>query len=149
MWAIGLLVRVSVQGLADRAVNGYARYIVLPGMKMMSQDNFSSGFFLGSVIGGIVGGIVGALLVSRRELDALSDLPEDDRSRETYESKPSRQKLPKSDRYQMQTARHSLDEKIAQLNEAIDDVRLQLGHVNGNRQGDQQISGQANSGESF
>ena len=147
MRAIGLLVRV--RGLADRAVSGYPRYIVLPGMKMMSQDNFASGFFLGSVVGGIVGGVVGALLVSRRDLDALSDLPEDDRSPETLPSKSSRQKLPRSDRYQMPTARHSLDEKIAQLNEAIDDVRLQLGHVNGNRQGDQQLSGQSNSGERF
>ncbi|MGK7901600.1 MAG: hypothetical protein AB4352_09335 [Hormoscilla sp.] len=118
-------------------------------MKMMSQDNFSSGFLLGSAIGGIIGGLVGALLVSRRDLDALSNLPEDDPSPETLPSKPSRQKLPKGDRMRMQTAGHSLDEKIAQLNEAIDDVRLQLGHVNGNRQGEQELSGQPNSGERF
>jgi hypothetical protein len=34
----------------------------------------------------------------------------------------------------MEVARLSLEDKIAQLNQAIDDVRLQLGDVNGNAQ---------------
>lgn len=116
---------------------------------MNQQDNFSSGFLLGSALGGILGGLVGALLVSRRDLDALSHLPEEDPSPETLPSKPSKQKLPRSDRYQMQTARHNLDEKIAQLNEAIDEVREQLSHVNGNGKGEQKVSGQPTNGEVF
>lgn len=109
----------------------------------MSQDNFSSGFLLGSVFGGIVGGVVGALLVSRRELDALSQMSEEDNSPEALPRKPQWRKLQVGDEYRMEAARQGLDEKIAQLNEAIDDVRLQLGHVNGNGKGDQELSGQA------
>jgi len=150
MRAIGLLVQVRGEGLADRAVNGYPRYIVLPGMKMMSQDNFSSGFLLGSVIGSIIGGVVGALLVSRREIDALSQLSEaEQNSPEPLPRKPSRLKLPTTEGLRMEAARQGLDEKIAQLNEAIDDVRLQLGYVDANRKGDQGLSGQPTNGEVF
>lgn len=115
----------------------------------MSQDNFSSGFLLGSAIGGIVGGLVGALLVSRRDLDALPQLSEDDNPPEALPRKPSRRKLHSKDEYRMEAARQGLDQKIAQLNEAIDDVREQLGHVNANRKAEQELSGQATNGERF
>lgn len=130
--------------LASRPVSGYPKYIALPSMKMNQQDNFSSGFLLGSMVGGILGGVVGALLVSRWNLDALSQLsdaepvPRRSRGKEDPEAlprKPSRRKLHSPDKYRMEAARQGLDEKIAQLNEAIDDVRLQLGHVNANGKG--------------
>jgi len=119
-------------------------------MKMNQQDNFSSGFLLGSVVGGILGGVVGALLVSRRDLDALSQLSEaEQNSPEALPRKPSRRKLHSPDEYRMEAARQGLDEKIAQLNEAIDDVRLQLGHVNANGKGGQELSGRPTNGEVF
>ncbi|MBO1347436.1 MAG: hypothetical protein EBE86_008565 [Hormoscilla sp. GUM202] len=110
---------------------------------MNQQDNFSSGFLLGSVVGGILGGVVGALLVSRRDLDALSQLSDAEQNNipEALPRKPSRRKLHSPDEYRMEAARQGLDEKIAQLNEAIDDVRLQLGHVNANGKGGQELSG--------
>jgi Na+/glutamate symporter len=90
---------------------------------MSQQDNFGTGFVLGAIFGGVVGGIVGAVAASRRnelpeETNAESNLPESKGERfETEE--------------EMEKARRSLEDKISQLNLAIDDVRHQLGNVNG------------------
>lgn len=94
---------------------------------MSQQDNFASGFITGALLGGVVGGVIGALAASRlsssggREssrlrfrdeedfIDAADDLTEES----------------------MEQARRGLEDKIAQLNEAIDDVRQQMGGTNG------------------
>lgn len=92
---------------------------------MSQKDNFGSGFVLGSVVGGVVGGILGTLLatrnqtaVTRKNKNALKD-KEDSPLQFTSEES-------------MEVARHSLEDKIAQLNSAIDEVRQQLNSVNGN-----------------
>lgn len=89
---------------------------------MSQQDNFGTGFILGAIIGGVVGGVVGAVAASRRneskEAENLENLPKN--SGERLETDADIEK-----------ARRRLEDKISQLNLAIDDVRHQLGNVNG------------------
>ena len=90
---------------------------------MSQQNNFGSGFILGSIVGGVVGGVLGTILTSRQEQQVTNQ--EDSRlkngSRISLKSEES-----------IELARHGLEEKIAQLNLAIDDVRQQLGSVEAN-----------------
>jgi hypothetical protein len=85
---------------------------------MSQREGFTSGFLTGALVGGLVGGIMGAVVASRQktqidEEGAFLDTPEG------------------SAESSMEGARRSLENKIAQLNSAIDDVRQQLGSVNG------------------
>jgi hypothetical protein len=102
---------------------------------MSQRDGFSSGFFLGTIVGGLIGGAVGALLATR-QLGAESETeePNSNSSSRALEAKPVKKRLFKASGAQtvdMETARRSLEDKIAQLNDAIDDVRDQLSGVNG------------------
>jgi hypothetical protein len=95
---------------------------------MSQQSNFFSGFFLGALVGGVVGGVVGAVATSRlsqsENPDASSFSKIDPR---TGKKRP----LKASTEQGIEVARRGLEDKIAQLNNAIDDVRQQLGTVNG------------------
>ena len=89
----------------------------------MSQKNgFGNGFILGSIIGGVVGGLLGTVLATRNEQQiSESDgevLPRQGNSKISFGSEES-----------IELARHGLEDKIAQLNLAIDDVRQQLSSV--------------------
>jgi Na+/glutamate symporter len=91
---------------------------------MSQRDGFTGGFLAGAFVGGLVGGVLGAVLVNRSR-----------RSPEESESQPFLEeghpvRLNPEDGIEM--ARRSLEDKIAQLNLAIDDVRHQLGTVNEN-----------------
>ena len=91
---------------------------------MSQQNGFGSGFILGSVVGGVVGGLLGTVLATRNERQALKvDENRFKSEREIFSSEES-----------IELARHGLEDKIAQLNLAIDDVRQQLGKVEGNSQ---------------
>ena len=103
---------------------------------MSQQDNFSTGFLLGAVLGGVVGGVLGSILVRR--------LPDDgvmvDKNDRLPDVKPTATKRPlrsapmnpeERASANSETARRSLEDKIAQLNDAIDDVRDQLKRVGG------------------
>lgn len=93
---------------------------------MSQQDNFVGGFLLGTVVGGLLGGVVGALAAGRiqsrgKAKPLLSKVDNnlafgefDDATEESIEA-----------------ARLGLEDKIAQLNETIDEVRQQLGGING------------------
>ncbi|NDJ16248.1 hypothetical protein [Myxacorys almedinensis] len=97
---------------------------------MSQQDNFSSGFFLGAIAGGIVGGVLGALLT--RAADETTEEPlltSESSSGKTLKAR--KRTLRASSEQNIELARQSLEDKIAQLNTAIDDVRQQLGNVNG------------------
>lgn len=90
---------------------------------MSERDNFAGGFILGAFLGGVVGGLLGTILTSRRD----------------EEIKPERKPRIKSIKNEtfatedtIEDSRRTLEAKIAQLNLAIDDVRHQLGQVNGN-----------------
>ncbi len=82
---------------------------------MNEKDGFGSGFFIGTLVGGVVGGVIGAIAASRQKQGD---------SRRTGDS-PSQLNSDES----MESARRSLEDKISQLNLAIDDVRDQLGGV--------------------
>ena len=84
---------------------------------MSQRDGFAGGFLAGAIFGGLVGGVLGALLTSRRS-------NESDREDKSL--------LESSTEENIEVARRSLEDKIAQLNLAIDDVRQRLGAVNGN-----------------
>lgn len=88
---------------------------------MSQKNNFGNGFVLGSIVGGVVGGILGTLLATRNETAV-------NRKNLTEEGLP----LQFTSEEGMEVARHSLEDKIAQLNLAIDEVRQQLNSVNGN-----------------
>ncbi|SRR5579883_511838 len=100
----------------------------------MSQgDNFTGGFLLGTLVGGVAGGVLGALLAFRVLNPASSEEPLLSPSQADPKlGKPKRRSLKTvGGPADMEGARRSLEDKIAQLNEAIDDVRHQLGGVNG------------------
>ena len=86
---------------------------------MSERDGFSGGFLLGTLVGGVVGGVIGAIAASRQKnpnqgLTFNPDNPQTDSDNDES----------------IESARRSLEEKISQLNFAIDDVRQQLGGVN-------------------
>lgn len=86
---------------------------------MAQKDNFAGGFLLGTVIGGVVGGILGTVLANRATGEkAKMDLKET----EGVGNLDSEENI--------ELARRRLEDKIAQLNLVIDDVRHQLGNVN-------------------
>jgi len=66
-------------------------------------------------VGGVVGGVIGAIAASRQK-ESEPDLTGDRTSQLKGEES-------------MESARRSLEDKISQLNLAIDDVREQLGGV--------------------
>jgi gas vesicle protein len=108
-------------------------HLALRRMGTMSQEsNFLGGFLTGAVLGGVVGGIVGVLVTARLSQNAT---PEEGLAKldgKSEKSKKGRLKAPTEQ--SIEAARQGLEDKIAQLNDAIDDVRLQLGSVNGNKQ---------------
>lgn len=97
---------------------------------MSQQDNFSGGFLLGAIVGGITGGVLGALLTAQRLSEDTAEeatLPEGKKT-----ARAGKRALKGGTPEQnIELARRSLEDKIAQLNDAIDDVRQQLGNVNG------------------
>lgn len=90
---------------------------------MSERNNFSGGFILGSIVGGVIGGVLGTLFASRSE----NRVPKQGKSLLQSDT-PSKLGTEES----IEIARRSLEDKIAQLNTAIDDVRQQLGAVNSN-----------------
>lgn len=88
----------------------------------MSQNNFAGGFVAGALLGGVIGGIVGVLASNRLRPDPanedFSQLSEAERQRLESASTEER----------MEIARRGLEDKIAQLNTAIEDVRDQMGN---------------------
>lgn len=94
---------------------------------MSQQDNFGSGFLLGTLFGGLLGGAVGAVVASRITRDRAAEEglspPVVDGEKRSATLNPTEE--------EMETARRGLEDKIAQLNTAIDDVRQRLGSANG------------------
>lgn len=112
---------------------------------MSQQDNFSSGFLWGAVLGGIAGGIAGGLIgtvLANQSGDPDAEVNDDSdiRTNLQMESSPAKarrrplrlESAPQKNAPQknMELARQSLEDKIASLNDAIDDVRQQLHQVN-------------------
>ena len=95
---------------------------------MSNREGFTGGFIAGAAVGGLVGAVLGAVL-SRRAAEAMLSEPSEAKVRKMRQQKASH-----LEDEGMEVARLSLEDKISQLNQAIDDVRLQLGDVNGNAQ---------------
>lgn len=95
---------------------------------MSQQGNFLGGFLLGTVVGGVVGGVIGTLAAARL---AQTDTQKLDSSKTEVKTAKKRPLKASASDQNMEGARRGLEDKIAQLNEAIDDVRQQLGAVNG------------------
>jgi hypothetical protein len=113
---------------------------------MSQQDNFSGGFLIGAILGGIAGGVLGAMLANRRQDGLDEGLPLADGQPKAQRrplrvagqsAAPSAGQSADAPSSDIEAARHSLEDKIAQLNDAIDDVRHQLNGVNG-RSGDRE-----------
>lgn len=93
---------------------------------MSQSDGFLGGFLLGTLVGGITGGVLGVVVASKlanRETAEQSFRPREDKGR--------KQKFSPTTEQGIESARRGLEDKIAQLNDAIDDVRQQLSSVNG------------------
>ncbi len=103
---------------------------------MSQQTGFTGGFLIGAFVGGVVGGVLGALLASRRDAQLVTQEETELTGNQTDTNKASERRrqmaAANSESMEMETARRSLEDKIAQLNATIDDVRKQLGNVNGN-----------------
>ena len=98
---------------------------------MSNRDGFASGFIVGTLVGGAIGGVFGVLLSRRTDESAATEekLRSANPSERSAMRGKNRQQLKSEEG--MEVARRSLEDKIAQLNEAIDDVREQLSNVNG------------------
>ena len=89
----------------------------------MSQNNFTGGFIAGAFLGGLIGGVVGVLASNRlRSSDPTDDFALSDEERRQLEYATTEER--------MEIARRGLEDKISQLNMAIEDVRIQMGNVN-------------------
>ncbi|MFM6011277.1 MAG: hypothetical protein ACKO99_11635 [Dolichospermum sp.] len=100
---------------------------------MSQQDGFGSGFLLGTLIGGVVGGVLGVVITSRLDLTANLEADNDltvDENNEPVTHKKRRMRASANENLEIEATRRSLEDKIAQLNATIDDVRQQLGNVN-------------------
>jgi len=93
------------------------------------RDNFAGGFLLGAIVGGVIGGVVGTVLASSRS----------DNFSEEELSGNQQKPLKASAESKIEVARRGLEDKIAQLNNAIDDVRQQLSNVNGTGPDDDRV----------
>ena len=89
---------------------------------MNQNDGFTGGFLAGVVVGGLFGGVLGVLTASKLSNNA----------QEEPLLKPKKPVKKIGSEESIEDARRSLEDKIAQLNMAIDDVRQQLSEVNGN-----------------
>ena len=95
---------------------------------MSQSNNFAGGFFLGALLGGLVGGVAGVLATNR-----VNQRPETDNSLNLNQlSEDIRQNLADmTNDERMEVARRGLEDKISELNTAIEEVRQQLGSTNG------------------
>jgi hypothetical protein len=104
-------------------------------MSNQDGDRFAGGFLAGTIFGSVVGGLVGAwlatkLIESEEEADSLSEAGPASIAKEQF--KRLRQRvLNATEEPTVEEARQGLEDKISQLNDAIDLARQQLSKVNG------------------
>ena len=103
---------------------------------MSQQDGFTGGFLAGALFGGLVGGILGAVIASQKDALSEEETELNNNSIEANQTASNSRQMRASanESIEMESTRRSLEDKIAQLNATIDDVRKQLGNVNGSSQ---------------
>ncbi len=85
------------------------------------SDRFASGFVAGAIFGSIVGAFAAVFLTNKlAELQAESGEPE---------KSPRRLVVGDTEALAMESARQGLEAKIAQLNDAVDDLQQRLSLV--------------------
>ena len=128
---------VSSQAIRSRHPKSKIQNGITQDGKDMNQqrDGFASGLIAGTLIGGIVGGAIGALLAAKRTNESAPEVEPRRNANipEANSGKRRRSQLKASSEQAIELARRSLEDKIAQLNETIDEVRLTLGQVNSNQ----------------
>ncbi len=112
---------------------------------MSQRDGFTGGFFAGAIFGGIVGGVIGTLVAQRRDAAELAEDEAEElkgKGNSNFEKTAKRRQMrgTASSGVEMEVARRSLEDKIAQLNATIDEVRDQLGNVKQNSAGANEFS---------
>jgi hypothetical protein len=97
------------------------------------NDKFGSGFVAGAIFGSVVGGLMGAWLANKLSETSTDEPTEGSETLKAANGRLKRQwpSLRGGGELNIETARQGLETKIAQLNDAIDDVRSQLSNVNG------------------
>lgn len=90
---------------------------------MSNKNGFASGLITGIAFGGLVGGLFGVLIGSRISDDTEAENLLDSQDTETETSTKETEAI--------EETRQSLEGKIAKLNQVIDEVRQQIGSVNG------------------
>lgn len=85
---------------------------------MSDKDNFGTGFLLGTVIGGVVGGVIGTIIANQTKDKTRKIEGESNFKINSHSSFDNNEEI--------ENARLSLEDKINQLNHAIDDVRVTL-----------------------
>ena len=91
---------------------------------MNQRDGFTGGFIAGTIVGGVVGGVIGALLASGKATDLAieAEARRNNNLSEGNNSKRQRRFRSANSEQSIEIARRSLEDKIAQLNETIDEV---------------------------
>ncbi|MEM1171780.1 MAG: hypothetical protein AAGJ08_22545 [Cyanobacteria bacterium P01_H01_bin.35] len=91
---------------------------------MSNKNGFASGLMAGIAVGGLVGGLFGILIGSR-----ISD--DNDVAENFLDSQDTEKEKSTKETEAIEETRQSLEGKIAQLDQAIDEVRQQISSVNG------------------
>lgn len=82
---------------------------------MSEKDNFGTGFLLGTIVGGVIGGILGTIVANKNRENLNSK-----------EGKSTDYSIFSADDEGISHSHLSLEDKINQLNHAIDDVKVTL-----------------------
>lgn len=127
--ALKLICKVAIAPVKNRFQDGII---------MNQRDGFTGGFIAGTIVGGILGGAIGALLVRDKADLAISERRNNNLSDANHTKRQRRFKAANEQSIEM--ARRSLEDKIAQLNETIDEVRLTLGQVNSSKLEEPQLT---------
>ena len=92
---------------------------------MSNKDSFVSGLIAGAAFGSLAGGLLGILIGT-----SISDDPE--LVENLLDSQDTEKQKSIKELDSTEVAHQSLEAQIAQLNQAIDEVRQQIDNVNGN-----------------
>lgn len=112
---------------------------------MSQRDGFAGGFLAGAIFGSVVGGVIGTLVAQKRDAEFAEDeagerIQGKGNSNLDKSGKRRQMRGSASSGVEMEVARRSLEDKIAQLNATIDEVRDQLSDVNSNPSGANEFS---------
>ncbi len=95
-------------------------------MADQNQGDFIAGLVTGAIVGGIVGGVIGVAVATRLRRHAAAEADPSETHPSIGSTDPLLEFSEEEENEAITQARRTLEEKIAQLNEAIQDTRAQL-----------------------